>query len=321
VPIETPAPLPDPHSIYQDWLDTTSAALMDGNVEEFVSMASLPFIQRTSRCETVLEDRADLWSDVENVVQALKGQQVTHYIRLVKKARYLDEDAIEGWHTTYVLRNATVVTPTYGSRMILRKIGDGWKVTEADHELSGNRFPVTVLRSDPGSFEETWRSAKAEICATQAHAEPIYQVFIDSLSATENIADFDASCDHFTFPFTIHYDETDHTAHGPEDIRPFFEVLIEQIRDLGADRLIRSARYAEFLSDDRIFGYHNTIFVKGDDTVFGPVKSRMMLTQSEGRWRCNSVTNSLSNRDLSRAKFKVSDKLPTMRKIQERMRK
>ncbi|MBL4628527.1 MAG: hypothetical protein JKY00_10930 [Roseicyclus sp.] len=313
--------MPDPHSIYQDWLDTASAALMDGNVEEFVSMASLPFIQRTSRCETVLEDRADLWNDVENVVQALKGEQVTHYIRLVKKARYLDEDAIEGWHTTYVLRNATAVTPTYGNRMILRKISDSWKVTEADHELSGDRFPVMVLRSDPGSFEKVWRGAKADISATHARAEPIYQVFIDSMSEAMSASDFASWCEHFTFPYDIHFDDTDIRAERPEDIRAFFDMITDQIRDSGADRMIRSARYAEFLSDDRIFGYHDAIIVKGDDTIFGPVKSRMMLIHSEGQWRCNSVTNSLSENDRSQTDFGVLGDLPTMRKIQERMRK
>lgn len=321
MPIDGPAPMRDPHLIYQDWLDLTSSALMTGDVEGFASRCSLPFIMRTSGTETVLESIDDLRGDTANVVQALKDLQVTNYIRLVKQARYIDEATIEGWHTTYALRNATAVTPTYGNRMILRLMDGGWKVTEADHELSGNRLPLTLLRSDPGCFEQAWAAAKSDISATHARAEPIYQVFLDSLSDTVNTPSFDGWCAHFTFPHAIHYDATDHSAKVPDDVRTFFDMIVEQMRETGANRMIRSARYAEFLSGDRIFGYHETIIVKGDQTVFGPVQSRMMLTYEEGQWKCSSVTNSLSQETPKEAEFKVSNRLPTMREIQERMRK
>lgn len=321
MPIETPPLLPDPHVIYQDWLDKTSSALMTGDADVFVAATHLPFIMRTSMSETILETPEDLLGDVRNVIQALKSQQVTNYIRLVKQARYLDEVTIEGWHSTYVLRNATSVTPTYANRMILRRMGDVWKVLEADHELSGSRFPMTLMRSDPGSFEKVWANAKADIHATQARAEPIYQVFLDSMSDAVNTPDFDAWSAHYIYPHEIHYDETDHVAHSPEDVRVFFEMQKAQMDDIGNARMIRSARYAEFLPDDRIFGYHDTIIASGNETAFGPVKSRMMLTFDSGQWKCGSVTNSLSQETPSESEFKVSSKLPTMREIQERMRK
>lgn len=321
MPIETPHPMPDPHAVYQEWLDTSSTALMTGDLEGFVSMIALPFIMRTSNCETILETMEDLRDDTSNVIQSLKGQHVTHYIRLVKQAHYLNEDTIEGWHMTYVLRHAKSVTPTYANRMIMRRIEGVWKVTEGDHELSGDRIPLMLLRSAPGSFEAKWAAAKADISARQARAEPIYQAFLDSMSAVVNTPDFDAWCEHYTFPHDIHYDATDHVAHSPDDVRGFFEILREHMDSIGADRIIRSARYAEFLSDERIFGYHDTILAQGDKTVFGPIKSRMMLTFEDGQWKCSSVTNSLSQETPSEAEFKPSTKLPTMREIQERMRK
>lgn len=315
------APMPDPHTLYQDWLDTTSSALMTGDAEGIVRMISIPFIMRTATAELVLESPDDLLSDTRNVIQGLKIQDVTHYIRLVKQARYLDEDTIEGWHTTYVLRNAAAVTPPYSNRMIMRRMEGIWKVCEADNELSGNRFPVTLLRSAPGSFTARWAAAKADISATHARAEPIYQVFLDSMSDTVNTPDFDAWSAHYTYPHEIHYDATDHVAHSPADVRTFFDMLCENMATMGATRMIRTARYAEFLADDRIFGYHNTILVNDTTTTFGPIKSRMMLTLQDGQWKCSSVTNSLSQQTPSEAEYKPSPRLPTMREIQERMRK
>ncbi len=321
MPIETPSIMPDPHTIYQEWLDRTSAALMDGDEDGFMEAIQLPFILRTSGAETVLESLEDLRNDVRNVVAALRAQMVTHYVRLVKKARYLEEDVIEGWHTTYVLRHSMSVTMPYGNRMIMRRIDGAWKVSEADHELSNDRFPVTLLRSHPGSFEETWKGAMADISATHARAEPIYQVFLDSLSQTVNTNDFEGWCNHFTMPHDIHYDATDHVANGPDDVRAFFEMMVEQVASFPGARMMRQAKFAEFLSDDRVFGYHDTIIAQGDTCVFGPVKSRMMLSQMDGRWKCSSVTNALLDKDLRDPEFQVSGQLPTMREIQKRMQK
>lgn len=321
MPIDPPELMRDPHLIYQEWLDCTSSALMTDNVEGFVDNVALPFIMRTGTGETVLETKEDLRGDVVNVTLALKSQKVTDYIRLVKQARYLDEATIEGWHTTHVLRNAMSVTPAYGNRMILRLMDGVWKVTEADHELSGNRFPLSLLRSEPGSFEAAWADAKANIRNYQTRAEPIYQVFLNSLDDTVNTPSFAGWCDLFTFPHSIHYDATDHVAAVPQDVRSFFDMIVNQLEKLGSARMVRSARYAEFLSDDRIFGYHDGTIFKGDEVVFGPIKSRMMLTFEDGQWKCSSVTNSLSHETPSDPTVEVTDKLPTMREIQKRMRK
>lgn len=126
---------------------------------------------------------------------------------------------------------------------------------------------------------------------------------------------------HFTLPYEIHYDQIDHIVKDAEETRPFFDGVVTQMQNLDANRLHRSARYAEFLSGDRILGYHETSLLSDDECVFGPVKSRMTLCQEDGRWKCCSVTNSLSNTDLNIEEFLVSGNLPTLREIKERMRK
>lgn len=313
--------MPDPHVIYQDFLDVTSFGILNGDPEPFIAGVALPLIVRTDADVTILESEEDLRNDTIALIQALKSQQVTHYIRLVKKARYLDEDVIEGWHATYALHNARSVIPQYNSRMVMRRVGKEWRVTEADHELTGRRLPITLLRAAPGCFEAQWAKDKADIIATQARAEPLYQAFIDSMSDAVHDGDFDEWCAHYTFPHEIHYDATDHLAKTPDDVVAFFDLMRQNMKNLGADCMIRTARYAEFLSDDRIFGYHNTVLVSGNRVVFGPVKSRMMLTLEDGRWKCSSVTNSLAQTTPSDAEYTTSATLPTMREIQERTRK
>ncbi|MBF9051851.1 hypothetical protein GTA62_17750 [Roseobacter sp. HKCCD9010] len=311
----------DPSKIYQVWLDETSALLLDGETERFVDQVALPFVMRTTADETVFETREDLIGDMITVTQNLKNQQVTHYIRLVNKARYINHLVIEGWHTTYMLRDAIAVVPPYGSRMILRLEDNAWYLAEAEHELSNRRFPVDVVRSAPGAFQDKWAEPMSDIRATQARAEPVYQAFLDALSETVHDQDFDRWCSYFTIPHNVHYDSVDHLVNTPEDVRPFFDLLCKKMLCYGADRLTRRADYAEFISGDRIYGYHQTTMTKDGDPVFGPVKSRMILCLADGRWKCSEVTNSLSNKGFPGPEFQPSGALPTMREIQERMKK
>lgn len=310
----------DPHEIYQEWLDTSSAALMDGDASGFVAGISLPFVMRTVAGATVLETEADLLHDAGNVIEALRSQNVTDFIRLVKQAHYLDEDTIEGWHTTYALRHATNVVPPFGSRVILRQIDGAWLMTEADYELAGDRIPQKLLSSVPGAFEDAWKAAKSDLRATHARAEPIYQVFIDSLCGALKRRDFEGWSAHFSMPHSMHFESTDLLVETPDDISPIFDLMVANMDAIGATRVRCQSKFAEFLSGDRIIGYHETTCDNDGTTRFGPIHGRMQLCQEGGRWVCCSSTSSLSKTDDPEARLLLSDVLPSMREIQKRMK-
>jgi len=320
-PVEHMSEFPDPSAIYQDWLDSASGHLIEGRIEHFVQMIGLPFMMRTIGAETLLETVKEISQDAANVTRALKAHAATHYIRLVQNARYLQPDVIEGWHTTHVLRNALNIVPSYSSRMVMRCIGGIWKVTEAEHELTSNRLPVALLRSAPGAFAERWAEPKADIRATQARAEPIYQIFINALSDAVVARDLEGWLTHFTYPHDVHFETSDHRVETPEEEAGFFHSLVAHMDSVGADRVVRRARFAEFISGDRIIGYHGTVAERDGTVVFGPIQSRMVLRVEDDQWRCMSVTNALSNTVFPASDYKVTATLPTMREIQERMRK
>lgn len=309
----------DPAKIYQENLDAVSAALMEGDGARCLAHMALPILMRTTGSEVLIETPEDLISDIEKHGVSLKGFGVTHYIRLVKKAAYLREDIIEGWHETHMLRGAQIVLPRYMSRLILRQIDGPWKVIEAEHELAGERFPGGVVKPVPGFYQDRWRAGFDDIRAGQAKAEPIYQTVLDAMSESVVDGDFERWCSLFTWPHEIHFDATDHVAEKPEDVRGFYDKVRDILSDRGADALPRRAKRADFVSGDRIVGYHDTTMSAQGRTVYGPIQSRMMMTLQDRKWRCMSVTNAISNKQLSEVTA-VTESLPTMRQIQERMR-
>lgn len=312
--------MPDPSEVYQDWLDTASAFLLEGKADEFCDMIGLPFRMGAVNNETIIETMDALRGDTQNVIEALRGHGVTHYIRLVKKARYLREDLIEGWHTTHMLRDAIEVIPSYSNRMVMRRVGDKWRVTEAEHELSGSRTPIELFRSIPGAMAEQWKQPLGDIRASHARAEPIYAAFVDALSDTIHARDAEAWCTFFAEPHEAHFDDADHIV-GKQEERQFFANLCQKMDELNANRFVRKVKFAEFVAADRIVGYHDTTMERDGKIVFGPVRSRMVLNlQDDGRWVCSSVTNSLSNKDFALDDFVVSQTLPTLRDIEKRMK-
>ncbi len=309
--------------IYQDHLDCVSDLLFAGHIAECVNYFALPLLIRTGKGETLIETHEDMLNDTRQHSESLNGHGVTNYIRLVKQARQLSETLIEGWHETYVLRDATSVLPSYQSHMFLRDTGDGiWKVIEAEHELENLRFPIGAMKSQPGSFAEKWQDTQNDIRVSHSNAEPLYRAFLDVLDRNQNDANFDGWANRFQCPITAHYDGSDMVYETPEDMRDFFEAMLKLVEDTGG-QVHRTITSANFISSDRICGYHETTFEGGGKLQMDPVKSRMILTLAEGQWKCSSVTNSLSGDHglPPEAGFTASSRLPTMSEIQKRMNK
>jgi len=311
----------DPAEIYQTWLDVVTKAVVENDDATLLAWFGRPFLMRTADAEVLIETDEDLLSDFEVLRWGLKTQGVTNYIRLVQKARYLSEDYIEGWHVSHMLRGAVSVVPAYCNRVVLHRDGDIWRCTEADHQLSNGRFPIDLPRVNLHAFNETWAGPLSDIRAAHARAEPIYQAFLDELDRANNLRNFDYWNTLYCYPHNVHYDTVDHVVGAPEDVRPFFEQVNALLDEHKGGRIRRRTKYAEFIGSQQIVGYHDAVVTRGDDTLFGPVHSRMILVSDCDAWKSKSVTNTLKNKGFPGSQFETSDELRTLREINERMRK
>lgn len=315
---EDPVGATEARDIYQSFLDETSRLVLRGEGAAYCAHVVLPFVFRTADGETIIESEADMAADITQINTWLQSQGVTDYVRLARTARFHGPDTIEGFHVTYTLRNALHVMDPYSNRMILKRGQDGqWRTTSAEHELAGALHVWHAPRAAPGTFSADWSGVDDRL----ADAMPHYQAFLDRNSQHANARDFDAWVADFAVPYLAHYNAVDHHVRSAEDSRGFFDQLCDQIAKQGADRLERHARHAVFLSPDRIFGYHEAVMTRAGETCFGPIQSRMILILQGDRWKCSSVTNSLSNTGFPGGDFKLTGNLPTLREIQKRMKK
>ncbi|WP_224815494.1 hypothetical protein [Hasllibacter sp. MH4015] len=324
MPRETPGLPMDADSaadIFQRHLDATTKLVFAGHVEAFADHIMLPYVFRTAAGEDIAESRDELLSDIRKINAWLTSQGATDFHRIVHKARFLDDTSIEGTHVSYILRGAIPINDPYRSRMILKRDGDTWRAAYSEHELADALFPARDTRPRPGVFLSEDGFGSDPVIHDTARALPLYQGVIDTMSDLNIAGDFEGWMDLFTDPYDIHYEGRDFYATSPLRSRPFFDALVAEMAQCGADRLVREASFAAFLSADRLMGYHQTTMRKGDEVRFGPIQSRMILNATDEGWKCASVTNSLANTDKLGAVFEIADHLPTLREIHGRKTK
>ncbi|MGB7244451.1 MAG: hypothetical protein WBC93_20485 [Sulfitobacter sp.] len=307
--------------LYQAVLDKLSQAYLDQDFETIRAHVVLPFTRRTLCSETLLETDEDLIRGASAFSRALQGLGVNQFIRLVTDAEFLSPDYIEGHHVTHTLRNAVRVFPSYSDRFVLKRDNGCWKITEHDSALNNSKWPFdvlsfrgqdTTLRGIERQFDDVRRTA----------AEPfvLYQNFLDALTITHLQNDINAYCALCSFPYSAHCGTKDTDVISINEVQPFFGMVSEMIGKYAIDDVKRSASRAEFISGNRICGYHTTTYKSGGKDVVDPIGSRMILERVGTKWLLKSVTNALSDECLPFEELTSTGALLTLQEIQERNR-
>ncbi|MGC3939231.1 hypothetical protein ACOTTU_15615 [Roseobacter sp. EG26] len=308
-------------SIYQGVLDALSTATMMGDVATALERTKLPYLRRTVNSEVIVETEEDLAEGFKVYGATLRGLGVTNWVRLATDASFLGENYIAGHHVTHSLKDATPVIETYASRMVLMLEDGIWKMLELESMLSNSKWPIHVPRVAQDASRHFGASSAEDDVRKHAVAPlTLYQTFIDGLSEANNADDFETYCSFLMFPYTWHTERSDVVIRSQEEVRLFFDDLRESVVAQGGDHLVRYAEKAEFISGDLLCGYHATEFCSGMKSVYGPIKSRMVLKRQGTDWYLKSVTNSLSNTKFPYIVPKPAKALVTLRTIQERTR-
>ncbi|MCV3270538.1 hypothetical protein [Roseobacter sinensis] len=308
-------------TVYQETLDILSRALMEGDWEVAQARIKLPHLQRTQSIEIVVETAEDLIIGLTAFRDALLGRGATHLVRLATDAEFMSENYLSGHHVTHTLNNAVPVVESYANRMVLLREDGLWKVLEVECMLDNPHWPIHIPHVHrEGARPDALKSPENDARRQSVDPLTIYQSFIDEMSEANTEDDFEAYCNCLLFPYSSHTESLDTIISTPDEVRPFFDMLRQEMRDRGADRLERRAERAEFISSDLICGYHATDFYAGEVSVFGPIKSRMVLKRQGTTWHLKSVTNSLSNNRFPYNVPKPGKALVTLRTIQERTR-
>lgn len=305
--------------IYQDVLDALSAAIMTYDPEVLMSRVGFPLRMSTQEQEFVIENEGDWLQSAQAFHRSLMSLGVNHYIRLVASADFLSENYIEGRHITHTLRNATPVVPSYENRVVLGRIDGIWKFTEIHSAMENDRWPISIPRVDIARKPNLGEVDPAlDIRRTSASPLALYQDYLDASTKTIVENDFNGWCALSDFPHMVHIDKVDEFIETPAEIRPFFEMLQNQISVHKVDQFERKAERAEFLSASQICGYHTTCLYSKGDLKLGPVAGRFILNRTGTTWRMTSVTNSVANAEFPYSLPELSDALVSLREIQER---
>ncbi len=308
-------------AIYQEVLDRLSEAALRYDPEALCAGVKFPLRISTMKENFIIETREDWLKSRKIFHQNLVSMGVNNYIRLAHKAEFLSENYIQGYHVTHIMRNSEKVVPDYENRTTLARVDGHWRITAMDSAVQNDRWPVMSPRV-LADAKPDWQDVSPEADARRKSTSPmsIYQTYLDRLTLTNMENDFEGWCALCAFPHTVHINHVDQQIDGPDGIRPFFDMLTEQIRDLGITVFRRRATRAEFISPTQICGYHTTTIGTEDEVKLGPFDCRYILSRVSTRWRMSSVTNTVANDTFPYDRPEPSTTLITLQEIQKRMR-
>lgn len=133
----------EPDVLLQDWLDRMSAATLAGDWPTYAAHVALPFRLMTETADLTVTTEAELQRGFDGFVAALRGQQVSDYIRLVTSAQG-DGEALHGTYVTHLLAESVRILPRFESAITLRRTRSIWRATIITNTLNNDRWPIDV---------------------------------------------------------------------------------------------------------------------------------------------------------------------------------
>ena len=306
--------------IYQRLIDAVAAELVAGRYAAVTGFFNYPLQFRTQGADMVMELREEMEEGYHSMIEGLRAQGLTDILFLSSRARFLSPGYIEGFHVSHYLSNATPIVPPFNNRTVLRLVDGNWLVDEAESEAFNARWPIDTLKVDPNADLSRVRLHFPREDARTSVRDPldVYARFLRAYSDRNMAHDFEGWSAMHLYPHTIHTDAVDKTIKAPDGIKPFFDMLSKIIREHDCDWFERAPTRAEFLSANKICGYHTGALYSGEALVMGPIKSRMILQRVGPDWFLRSVTNAVSNDRIPWERPKVSAELIGLREIQAR---
>lgn len=131
-----------PIDILQSYLDEAADALLSGDWATYLDGISLPWFMINPSTSTVITQEADLRAEFDAFHARLKGHRVTHYLKLVDHAYFLEKDLISGYYMSHILVAGHRLIPSFRSLLDLRREGGRWRAAAMTNDLSASQWPL-----------------------------------------------------------------------------------------------------------------------------------------------------------------------------------
>lgn len=131
--------------IYQDHLDTTSAALVSGDFDAFANRISLPHRITTETDMIHVESREQMHEIFTRFHRNYSESGMTRFVRMAQSARFITPDEIIGVHMSRRMRHDKPLMLPYPNRVRLLLAEDGvWRETHCANAILNNSENFTL---------------------------------------------------------------------------------------------------------------------------------------------------------------------------------
>lgn len=120
-------------TIYQEFLDEVSDALLANDVDRFLLRVFRPHLIVTETQEIRVDTDEEARRQFEGFANALASQGVDSYVRTAREARFTNDETLIGQHESYMSSHGKLVVPRFANETRLVLQGGVWGSTETRH--------------------------------------------------------------------------------------------------------------------------------------------------------------------------------------------
>ncbi|MEL7381915.1 MAG: hypothetical protein AAFN09_17500 [Pseudomonadota bacterium] len=132
--------------IYQSFLDKTSAALLQHDVDTFLRHILMPHQLETDDELIEFDDKETARQHFEGFAGALNSQGIDSYIRIAKAAEFVNQHCIVGEHESFMTAGGKLVVQPFMNSMQLEFAAGRWGLRKSRHFTKYVSWPSILPR-------------------------------------------------------------------------------------------------------------------------------------------------------------------------------
>ena len=262
-------------------LRITAKALMTRDFDMFAACFHLPQTMNTMGRRVVAETRFDLRRVFESNCDHHEALGVTELRRECVAAIFHGENRVEATHLSTVLADGKEVMPPYPVFSVLEKSDTGWLIMSSEYALDDDSAVAKAIHAAETGDSE---------------AEAIYQVHLDSATASLLRGDFDTFQHLVSIPHHMTTETVVIVVKSLSEMKDLFDQFSQMYANAGLTDFIRTVREAKFVGPDEIIGTHISHQIRNGQRILPPYPNRARLVRgSDGAWRETHCANAILN--------------------------
>ena len=223
--------------------------------------------------------------------QSVHSMGVDTYLRTVTRARFVNDNVIEGQYRSWFLRDLMDVYPSFDAHMVLVRDGSRFIMSEARNNIDRDQWPL--LSKVDGTDAVSPASPVPPVAKSFDDEE--FDRFLEDISQPFISKDITRWRNRILLPFSIVTTQGPATLTDDKAVQRNFELYLTAVTTMKLDSVLRLPIRYEVCDDDTVIATYRTELLSHGQRQIEPYTASALLHRTPDGWKMSSIMNALGH--------------------------